>query len=208
MRRRRKKKQQEWELSLKRGEGRKALIQYLCAEFGHYRRWRGTQEQVQRALWAEAAKFVFDHGLTLDYAKRRAQPVIWVWIQVYNWICCLAHRRWQEPKTGKRMKRWVDATPEERRSWWVGWDQAQEAIEMVLKGNRRGAELTNLRKAMAKAGCIWQAHQHRREGMTVADIAREMDCDRSTVYSYLREPDPGEDPETPGVADATLKSNP
>ena len=173
-----------WQAALEAGKPRTALVLWLCHRFGYWRTWIGTSDEVRDRLWAEAYWFVVAHNLPVDWCAREASPVRRAWRYVYEWVCCLAHRRFHKGK------RWVDATPGERARWRVGWGRAQEVLMDAQERSRYGAAVTNMRKAGARAMAVAQAHDHRREGMCVTEIAEVMEVTPRAVYDYLRQPDP------------------
>lgn len=180
------KPERTWDEAMHRGCCRTALVLWLCQAFGHYARWAGTEEEVRAALVEEARAFCRIHGLPHHWAQENAHPVRWAWRYVHSWVCCKAHRRF-----GKG-KRWVDATPDERGSWWVGWERAQEAVMNALDLNALGAELTNSRRradAMLRRDHARILHKR---GMPKWEIAEVFGCDPRTIQRDLNPKEGGE----------------
>ena len=176
-RRRKRRPKRTWDEAMHRGAARTALVLWLCEGFGHYRRWAGTKDEVRAALHDAAASFVRLHGLPHRWAT--GFPVRRVWRYVEAWVECKAHRRF-----GKGI-RWVDAAPEVRAGWWVGWEAAQEEIAMALDLNKLGGDL---RAAQRRAEAGLRADHARilhSRGMPKWEIAELFECSERTIQRDL-----------------------
>ena len=169
-----------WQTALRLGKRRRAVLKWLVYEYGaELSRWCRVHTLARRVV-ADANRFSQEHGLGLTF--RASDPTIRDALAEIRFIISHgAHVSLGVPKHTWR---------ERAEDYHMGLEAGAAKAEAYCEDRRRDSLASNALQAAQAAGQAVLAHDMRRRGLAVREIARRIGTAHTTVQRYLARPDP------------------